>query len=48
MPKIILVDSNASHNFIAASQDIKFSISVQKSLLCSDEPIKMNCLILFI
>ena len=35
----VLLDSGASHNFMAASQVIKFSHSVKKSLLCLFEPV---------
>ena len=36
-----LLDSSASHNFIAAPQVTKLSNGVQKSLLCSVEPMEV-------
>ena len=38
----MLLDSGASYSFVAASQVIKFINSVQKSLLCSAEPMEVH------
>ena len=38
----MLLDSGASHNFIAAPQVTKFSNSIQKSLLYSAEPMEVH------
>ena len=38
----VLLDSGAPHNFIAAPQVIKFSYSIQKSLLCSSKPMEVH------
>ena len=42
MSSSVLLDSDASHNFIAAPQVSKFSSSTYKSLLCSDYPVKVH------
>ena len=38
----VLLDSGASHNFIAAPHVTNLSNSIQKSLLCSDEPMELH------
>ena len=38
----VLLDSGASHNFIAAPQITKFSNSIQHSFLCPDKYIKVH------
>ena len=42
MSGIGLLDSSTSHNFIAVLQVIKFSNSIQKSLVCSDDPMEKH------
>ena len=42
MSTIVLLDSGASHNFIAAPQAIKFSNSIHKFFLYPDKPIEVH------